>query len=331
SVKPSSSPGAAERETGPSPLQPRGPHRVLPAGEEEAGAARFPAEEGRGSQAGGASAGRARRSPSGSAFSSSPELRGRHGGADGPGRAGELGWRAGLRAKAPGPTGAASPPLSPQGAREAAEAAHALSLPAEAFGNDPRLEAAWAERAFQHAQVYFHLLSAADPAGLRLTRADDRIYAAFRRSFPDLRVDLLDVEALKSEPAKERRASSSWPSRSRATARAATEPCIAAPPLQKPCPTRPDPDERLAGPDESRARVSAARGWPGTGAKGGSALGSCPSHNAYTVCSKHPYKSSFSNLVAEKGPSTQSPEGRILPSPPRIQEVLFGKRNWGYN
>ncbi|XP_026540547.1 protein PBDC1 [Notechis scutatus] len=90
------------------------------------------------------------------------------------------------------------------GAREAAEAAHALSLPAEAFGNDPRLEAAWAERAFQHAQVYFHLLSAADPAGLRLTRADDRIYAAFRRSFPDLRVDLLDVEALKSEPAKEK-------------------------------------------------------------------------------------------------------------------------------
>lgn len=47
------------------------------------------------------------------------------------------------------------------------------------------------------------LLSAADPAGLRLTRADDRIYAAFRRSFPDLRVDLLDVESLKSEPAKE--------------------------------------------------------------------------------------------------------------------------------
>ncbi|XP_070621516.1 protein PBDC1 [Erythrolamprus reginae] len=90
------------------------------------------------------------------------------------------------------------------GAREAAEAAHVLSLPAEAFGNDPRLEAAWAERAFQHAQVYFHLLSAADPAALRLTRADDRIYAAFRRSFPDLRVDRLEVEALKSEAAKER-------------------------------------------------------------------------------------------------------------------------------
>ncbi|KAK9395314.1 protein PBDC1 [Crotalus adamanteus] len=90
------------------------------------------------------------------------------------------------------------------GAREAAEAAHVLSLPAEAFGNDPRLEAAWAERALQHAHVYFHLLSAADPAGLRLTRADDRIYAAFRRSFPDLRVDLLDVESLKSEPAKEK-------------------------------------------------------------------------------------------------------------------------------
>ncbi|KAM3830710.1 protein PBDC1 isoform 2-T2 [Vipera latastei] len=107
-----------------------------------------------------------------------------------------------------GPLTASSPPppplLPPQGAREAAEAAHVLSLPAEAFGNDPRLEAAWAERALQHAHVYFHLLSAADPAGLRLTPADDRIYAAFRRSFPDLRVDLLDVESLKSEPAKEK-------------------------------------------------------------------------------------------------------------------------------
>ncbi|KAM3830712.1 protein PBDC1 isoform 4-T4 [Vipera latastei] len=139
------------------------------------------------------------------------------------------------------------------GAREAAEAAHVLSLPAEAFGNDPRLEAAWAERALQHAHVYFHLLSAADPAGLRLTPADDRIYAAFRRSFPDLRVDLLDVESLKSEPAKERRASSSWPSRSRATARAATAPSTAARALQKPSPTRPAPAESLAGPDASRA------------------------------------------------------------------------------
>ncbi|XP_063167406.1 protein PBDC1 [Candoia aspera] len=94
--------------------------------------------------------------------------------------------------------------LGALGAREAASAAHALSLPAEAFGNDPRVEAAWARRALQHAQVYFHLLSSADPAGLRLTRADDRIYAAFRRSFADLRVDVLDVEDLKSEPAKEK-------------------------------------------------------------------------------------------------------------------------------
>lgn len=43
-----------------------------------------------------------------------------------------------------------------------------------------------------------------DPQFLKLTKADDQIYTEFRRSFPDLRVDLLDPEDLKSEPAKEK-------------------------------------------------------------------------------------------------------------------------------
>ncbi|KAM4644762.1 protein PBDC1 isoform 6-T6 [Amazona ochrocephala] len=72
------------------------------------------------------------------------------------------------------------------GPGEAAAAAHALSLPAEAFGNDPRVELAWAMKAHQHAEIYFN------------------IYSDFRATFRDLRVDVLDPEELKSEPAKEK-------------------------------------------------------------------------------------------------------------------------------
>ncbi|KAM9368676.1 protein PBDC1 [Phaethornis superciliosus] len=90
------------------------------------------------------------------------------------------------------------------GPSEAAAAAQALSLPAEALGNDPRVELAWAMKAHQHAQVYFNLISSVDPKFLNLTKVDDQIYAEFRRSFRDLRVDVLDPEELKSEPAKEK-------------------------------------------------------------------------------------------------------------------------------
>ncbi|XP_058715441.1 protein PBDC1 [Poecile atricapillus] len=92
--------------------------------------------------------------------------------------------------------------LAGLGPGEAAAAAQALALPAEAFGNDPRLELAWAIKAHQHAQVYFNLISSVDPKFLHLTKVDDRIYEEFRRSFRELRVDLLDPEELKSEPAK---------------------------------------------------------------------------------------------------------------------------------
>ncbi|NXS30787.1 PBDC1 protein, partial [Pomatostomus ruficeps] len=46
------------------------------------------------------------------------------------------------------------------------------------------------------------LISSVDPKFLRLTKVDDRIYEEFRRTFRDLRVDVLDPEELKSEPAK---------------------------------------------------------------------------------------------------------------------------------
>ncbi|NXU98031.1 PBDC1 protein, partial [Cettia cetti] len=91
----------------------------------------------------------------------------------------------------------------------------------------PRVELAWAMKAHQHAQVYFNvslgalwvwggvfggsqlilglpmqLISSVDPKFLSLTKVDDRIYEEFRRTFRNLRVDVLDPEELKSEPAK---------------------------------------------------------------------------------------------------------------------------------
>ncbi|KAM4883568.1 protein PBDC1 isoform 1-T1 [Sylvia borin] len=92
--------------------------------------------------------------------------------------------------------------LAGLGPGEAAAAAQALALPAECFGNDPRVELAWAMKAHQHAQVYFNLISSVDPKFLNLTKVDDRIYEEFRETFGDLRVDVLDPEELKSEPAK---------------------------------------------------------------------------------------------------------------------------------
>ncbi|XP_044273311.1 protein PBDC1-like [Varanus komodoensis] len=94
--------------------------------------------------------------------------------------------------------------LAALGARGASAAAAALSLPAEAFGNDPLVEAAWAAKAYQHAQVYFNLISSVDPAFLKLTKADDQIYSEFRKAFPDLQIGVLDPEDLKSGPAKEK-------------------------------------------------------------------------------------------------------------------------------
>ncbi|XP_049988803.1 protein PBDC1 isoform X3 [Alexandromys fortis] len=70
---------------------------------------------------------------------------------------------------------------------EVVSVAHALSLPAESYGNDPDIEMAWAIRAMQHAEVYYKLISSVDPQFLKLTK-----------------VDVLDPEELKSESAKEK-------------------------------------------------------------------------------------------------------------------------------
>uniref|UniRef100_A0A674HXK4 Polysaccharide biosynthesis domain containing 1 n=1 Tax=Terrapene triunguis TaxID=2587831 RepID=A0A674HXK4_9SAUR len=66
----------------------------------------------------------------------------------------------------------------------------------------PNIEMIWAMKAYQHAEVYFNLISSVDPKFLKLTKVDDQIYAEFRKSFGDLKIDVLDPEELKSEPAK---------------------------------------------------------------------------------------------------------------------------------
>ncbi|NWU63106.1 PBDC1 protein, partial [Pterocles burchelli] len=47
------------------------------------------------------------------------------------------------------------------------------------------------------------LISSVDPKFLNLTKVDDLIYSEFRKTFRDLKIDVLDPEELKSEPAKE--------------------------------------------------------------------------------------------------------------------------------
>ncbi|KAM5173027.1 protein PBDC1 [Mantella aurantiaca] len=94
--------------------------------------------------------------------------------------------------------------LNSLGATEAMSVAQALSLPAESYGNDPNVEMVWAMKAYQHAEVYFNLIASVDPRHLKLTRMDDAIYSAFRGDFPELRIDILDPEDLKSPEAKEK-------------------------------------------------------------------------------------------------------------------------------
>nr|XP_044988746.1 protein PBDC1-like [Jaculus jaculus] len=87
---------------------------------------------------------------------------------------------------------------------ELVSVAHALSLPAESYGNNSDIKMAWAVRAMQHAEVYYKLISSVDPQFLKLTRVDDQIYSEFRENFGNLKVDVLDPEELKSESAKEK-------------------------------------------------------------------------------------------------------------------------------
>lgn len=50
--------------------------------------------------------------------------------------------------------------------------------------------------------MFFKLLCAVDPKQLRLSKHDDKIYSRFREVFPDLKIDILDEDKIKSNEAK---------------------------------------------------------------------------------------------------------------------------------
>ncbi|XP_015597698.1 protein PBDC1 [Cephus cinctus] len=77
-----------------------------------------------------------------------------------------------------------------------------LTRPAEEFENDATVEAMWAMKAWEHAEIYFNILCSVDPKLLRLTPHDDQIYKHFREVFPDLKVDHIDENELKSPESK---------------------------------------------------------------------------------------------------------------------------------
>nr|CAH0108409.1 unnamed protein product [Daphnia galeata] len=82
-------------------------------------------------------------------------------------------------------------------------AASVLERPAEEFVNDGMIEELWAIKAFEHAEIYFNLLSSVDPKVLRLTKMDDQLYKHFRETFPELNVASVTEDELKSTDAKE--------------------------------------------------------------------------------------------------------------------------------
>ncbi|XP_057333023.1 protein PBDC1 [Microplitis mediator] len=77
-----------------------------------------------------------------------------------------------------------------------------LSRPAEEFENDATVEAMWAMKAFEHAEIYFNILCSVDPKHLKLTPHDDQIYKAFREAFPTLSVDKINEDEMKSPEGK---------------------------------------------------------------------------------------------------------------------------------
>ncbi|XP_050294085.1 protein PBDC1 [Anthonomus grandis grandis] len=77
-----------------------------------------------------------------------------------------------------------------------------LSRPAEEFENDQTVEALWAMKAYEHAEVYFNILCSVDPKLLRLTPEDDLIYKLFREEFPNLDIKVIRESELKSPKEK---------------------------------------------------------------------------------------------------------------------------------
>ncbi|XP_030841146.1 protein PBDC1 isoform X1 [Strongylocentrotus purpuratus] len=76
--------------------------------------------------------------------------------------------------------------------------------PADELGNREDVELAWAVKAYHHAETYFNLISSLDSTALRLTKHDDEIHQHFKHDFPDMKIDIIDPDDLKSDEAKKK-------------------------------------------------------------------------------------------------------------------------------
>lgn len=89
-------------------------------------------------------------------------------------------------------------------AKELAAVGSQLTNDPSKYVNDENVELQWAMKSYHHAETYFNLISSVDPTALKLTKTDDEIYEEFRKDFPDLKIDVIKEDELKSAEAKEK-------------------------------------------------------------------------------------------------------------------------------
>ncbi|CAB4015129.1 Hypothetical predicted protein [Paramuricea clavata] len=79
-----------------------------------------------------------------------------------------------------------------------------ISTDASKYVNDPTLEVAWAMKAYDHAEIYFNLISSIDCSDLNFTSHDNEIYNKFKTEMKDIKIDTLDLNDLKTKASKDR-------------------------------------------------------------------------------------------------------------------------------
>eukprot|EP01117_Protostelium_nocturnum_P016816 TRINITY_DN6733_c0_g1_i2.p1 TRINITY_DN6733_c0_g1~~TRINITY_DN6733_c0_g1_i2.p1 ORF type:complete len:153 (+),score=57.71 TRINITY_DN6733_c0_g1_i2:181-639(+) len=69
--------------------------------------------------------------------------------------------------------------------------------------NNPDIEKQWVVKAVKQSEVYFKMITTfPDTTKLKLTPIDDEIHFEFRAVFPDMKVDVIDENAMKSAEGK---------------------------------------------------------------------------------------------------------------------------------
>jgi len=94
--------------------------------------------------------------------------------------------------------------LDKLGAGEMMAGAAALGEDASKYTNTQDVEAAWAARAFQQAEVHMKLLTAVGTERMKFTKLDQELYDSFRAEFPDFDVSAIDEEKMKDAKGKEK-------------------------------------------------------------------------------------------------------------------------------